>query len=87
MSKKTGHRAQLFADGTIQQVRSHEVELVELSDFLVGAVCYANRGLTGSQAKLAVIAKIREKSGYNLLQSTLYKEDKVNIYIWKSRNE
>lgn len=71
----------------IQQVRSHEVELVELSDFLVGAVCYANRGLTGSQAKLAVIAKIREKSGYNLLQSTLYKEDKVNIYIWKSRNE
>lgn len=70
----------------IQQVRSHEVELVELADFLAGAVCYANRGLSGSKAKLAVIERIRERSGYSLLQSTLYKEEKVNIYIWKSRN-
>ncbi len=71
----------------IQQVRSHEVELVELADFLVGAVCYAHRGLTGSKAKLALIEKMKERSGYNLLQSTLYKEEKVNIYIWKARNE
>jgi hypothetical protein len=70
----------------IQQVRSHEVELVELADFLAGAVCYANRGLSGSKAKLAVIERIRGRRGYSLLQSTLYKEEKVNIYIWKSRN-
>lgn len=29
----------------IQQVRSHEVELIELADFLIGAVAYAHRGL------------------------------------------
>lgn len=29
----------------IQQVRSHEVELIELADFLIGAVAYAHRDL------------------------------------------
>lgn len=71
----------------IQQVRSHEVELVELADFLVGAVCYAHRGLTGSQAKLAIIGRIKERSGYSLLQNTLYKEDKMNIFIWSGRSK
>ena len=69
----------------IQQVRSHEVELIELADFLVGAICYAQRGLTTSRAKLALIDRIKERSGYSLLQNTLYKEDKVNIFIWKGR--
>ena len=67
----------------IQQVRSHEIELVGLADFLVGAICYVHRGLQTSAAKLAIIEKIRERSGYNLLQNTLYKEDKMNIFIWK----
>ncbi len=71
----------------LQQVRSHEVELVELADFLVGAICYAHRGLNTSQAKLAIIEKMRERSGYTLLQNTLYKEDKMNIFIWKSTIE
>ena len=39
----------------IQQVRSHEVELVTLADFLIGAVTYAHRGLTTSYAKLELI--------------------------------
>ena len=67
----------------IQQVRSHEIELVGLADFLVGANCYVHRGLQTSTAKLAIIEKIRERSGYNLLQNTLYKEDKMNIFIKK----
>lgn len=67
----------------IQQVRSHEVELIELADFLVGAICYAHRGLETSKAKLAIISRIRERSGYSLLQNTLYKEDKMNIFVKK----
>ena len=67
----------------IQQVRSHEIELVGLADFLVGAISYVHRGLQSSTAKLAIIEKIRERSGYNLLQNTLYKEDKMNIFIKK----
>lgn len=67
----------------IQLVRSHEVELIQLADFFIGAICYANRGLKTSRAKLRLIALIRELSGYSLLKSTLYKEDKMNIFLWK----
>lgn len=67
----------------IQQVRSHEVELVELADFLTGALGYLHRGLGTSQAKLEIIEKIRTYSGYSLLRSTLVKEEKFNIFIWK----
>ncbi len=71
----------------IQQVRSHEVELVELADFLVGAVCYVHRGLTGSLAKLALIGRIKARSGYSLQQNTLYREDKMNIFIRNGRDK
>ncbi|OUN04320.1 DUF3800 domain-containing protein [Alistipes onderdonkii] len=68
----------------VQQVRSHEVELIGLADFFTGAESYIHRELKSSEAKLNLIAKIRERSGYSLLRSTLYKEDKFNIFIWKS---
>ena len=67
----------------LQQVRSHEIELIALADFFTGAVGYINRNLHTSDAKLAVIDLIKEKSGYNLKCSTLYKETKFNIFIWK----
>lgn len=67
----------------IQQVRSHEVELIGMADFLTGAICYHNRGLNGNTAKLQIIERLKQKSGYSLVRSTLYKEDKVNIFIWK----
>ena len=69
----------------IQQVRSHEVELVQLADFLLGAICYVHRGLQTSECKLRVIELIKERSGYSLLKTTLYKEDKMNVFIWKPR--
>lgn len=68
----------------IQQVRSHEVELIQLADFLTGALSYVHRGLNTNKAKLAIIDRIKTRSGYSLLHSTLYKEDKVNVFIWKS---
>lgn len=67
----------------IQQVKSHEVELITLADFFTGALSYFHRGLETSQAKLKLIEKIRERSGYSLDRSTLCKEDKFNIFIWK----
>ncbi|MDR0983359.1 MAG: sister chromatid cohesion protein PDS5 [Culturomica sp.] len=68
----------------VQQVRSHEVELIGLADFFTGAEGYVHRGLETSTAKIDLIAKIRERSGYSLLKPTLYKEDKFNVFIWKS---
>jgi len=68
----------------VQQVRSHEVELVQLADLLIGAVSYVSRGLNTSEAKNELIERIRQRSRYSLLKSTLIKERKFNIFIWES---
>lgn len=70
----------------IQPVRSHEVEQIQLADLLIGAVSYANRTCS-SPAKLALVEKVRELSGYSLTRTTLLREDKVNIFCWQPRDE
>lgn len=76
----------------VQQVKSHEVELIELADFLVGCVVYANRierndghNLT-SPSKKEIVQLMRGRSKYQLTRSTLLREDKVNIFVWGSKN-
>ncbi len=69
----------------IQQVDSKEVELVQLTDLLLGAIVYFQRGLDGSQAKLNLINLLKKKSGYSLTRSTLYKEDKFNLFFWRPK--
>jgi len=68
----------------VQQVRSHEVELGQLVDLLIGAVAYVNRRLNTSDAKNELIELIRHRSKYSLQKSTLIKEKKFNIFIWES---
>lgn len=68
----------------MQPVRSHEVELLQLADLLIGAVAYANRGLRGSPAKSALVERVRERSRYSLTRTTLVKEPKVNIFVWRA---
>ena len=70
----------------VQQVHSHEVELLQITDILTGAMSYMRRGLNSNQGKLSIIEKIKKRSGYNLTQSTLYREKKFNLFIWKSRS-
>jgi hypothetical protein len=69
----------------IQQIRSHEVELLPLADLLTGAIGYHCRNLQGNSAKLALIKRIKERSGYSLNNSTLYREDKLNLFFWRPR--
>jgi len=66
----------------LQTVRSHEIELLQLTDLLIGAISYANRGLDTSHAKSSIVQRFRDRSGYRLTQSTLYREDKVNLFYW-----
>jgi len=68
----------------VQQVRSHEVELIQLADFFTGAISYVNRGLNQSEAKNELIEHIKHRSKYSLLKSTLVLERKFNIFIWES---
>jgi hypothetical protein len=69
----------------VQTVRSHEVEQLQLADLLIGAIGYANRGLSGNAGKLAVVERVRSRSGYTLTRSTLLREDKLNLFRWQAR--
>jgi hypothetical protein len=55
----------------IQIVRSNEVEIMQLADLLIGTVAYANRELDTSLAKEALVARMRQRSGYSLTKTTL----------------
>lgn len=67
----------------VQVIESHAVEQLQLSDLLLGAIAYANRGLNGNAGKNALIARIRERSHYSLTRPTLLREQKLNLFIWE----
>lgn len=67
----------------VQQVRSHEVELIQLADLLIGAMTYINRGKSESKPKNELIELIKHRSKYSLIKSTLLREEKFNIFIWE----
>jgi hypothetical protein len=67
----------------VQLVRSHEVDLLQLADLLIGTVSYAIRGLESSQAKLQLVKRMRQRSGYTLSRTTLLRESKVNLFRWR----
>lgn len=71
---------------SVQEVISDQIELVQLCDLLLGAVCYANRGLNTSPGRLKLVEKIRELSGYSLVKTTYPSEEKMNTLIWVSNN-
>ena len=66
----------------VQHVHSHKIEQLQLADLLIGALSYLHRALDTSEAKQAIINCIQEKSGRNLICSTLPSEKKFNIFIW-----
>lgn len=71
----------------IQPIRSHEVQIIQLADILIGAVCYANRTWDDgrrSDAKLSLVEQIKGRSGYSLNKTTLYRDDKFNMLRWIS---
>jgi hypothetical protein len=67
----------------IQIVRSHEVEMFQLADLLIGAISYANRHIETSATKLAIVERIRSRSGYGLTRNTLMREKKLNLLRWE----
>lgn len=68
----------------VQIVRSHEIEILQIADLLIGAVSYLNRGCSGNAAKEAIVRRIRERSGYSLEKTTLLRENKMNIFRWSA---
>ena len=66
----------------VQTVRSHEVEILQLTDLLIGIISAANRNAVTSTAKHELIARMRQRSGYRLTRTTLLREAKVNLFHW-----
>lgn len=72
----------------IQPIRSDEVQIMQITDILVGAVCRSQRSLVvprQNPAKQQIIERIKERAGYDLTKSTLYGESKFNYFIWRAR--
>jgi Protein of unknown function (DUF3800) len=69
----------------VQLVHSHEIEQLQLTDLLVGTISYVNRGLQANSGKLALVERMRNRSGYSLNRTTLLREDKVNLLLWRAQ--
>jgi len=74
----------------VQQIRSHESDLMQVCDLLIGAIAHHNRSQTGdlqgretSRAKGAVIRRIQRLSGKSLVNTTWLREPKLNLLRWQ----
>lgn len=73
----------------LQSIRSDEVQIMQIVDILIGALGYNNRMFPKehqkSNAKMDILELIKKRSGYSLKKSTLYREDKFNMFFWDAR--
>lgn len=69
----------------VQQVRSHEVEILQLADLITGVLAYVHRNFNTSSAKLSLVEHVRQYSGHTLRQTTLPKEAKFNLLVWDAQ--
>ena len=74
-----------------QHIRSHESQFIQLTDLLIGAVCYKARGMeakpNASEAKIKLIEHLEQKSGYVLNEGTEPSESKFNIFNHQPRRQ
>jgi hypothetical protein len=68
---------------SVQLVHSHEIEQMQLTDLLIGALSYKARGFDTSPAKLELVKRFKERSKLSLERSTLLSAKKVNLLFWK----
>lgn len=69
----------------IQIIHSDEVEIMQVCDILIGAIQFLNRTDVNSKAKKEIVKRIKERSGYDLTRTTLLREEKTNLFYWKSQ--
>jgi hypothetical protein len=70
----------------VQNMRSHESILLQLSDFLMGAISYhLNNDKKKVIAKVQLIERMQHQSKQNLSISSDYKESKMNLFFIELR--
>lgn len=78
LNKYNGYEAK-FAK--IQQIRSHENSIIQLTDLLLGALTYINRDLKESEAKLQLCSLVKSLSRQRLKNTTPLSNEKFNILV------
>ena len=71
----------------IQPVQSHEINIIQITDLLIGAQSYVGRELDvegGNPAKLKLVDFIRTASGCSMRKNTLPRSEKFNLLIWNA---
>ncbi len=66
---------------TLQNIRSHESLLMQITDFLMGAISYYLRGFNKVIAKNKLIEKIQQHTQLPLTGSTPKSNDKFNLFF------
>lgn len=66
----------------VQPIRSHEVEIMQIVDIIIGAIAYKNKKINTSSSKLEIIELIEKRSNANLLYSSVLREKKLNVFMW-----
>lgn len=81
------HLAKKAKINKIQNVLSHQSELIQLTDFLTGIVSYANRDAIklpeANKTKVKLVETLKSKTNLSLILSTPLNADKVNIFMWE----
>lgn len=72
----------------LQPIRSEEVQIMQLTDLLIGAIGYVNRKFSEnckkSKAKEEIVDLIKRRSTYSMTKTTLLRENKFNLFIWNA---
>lgn len=69
----------------IQNVHSHQIQQVQLTDLLIGCVLAANKGSNQSYSKNALANKLCNALECPLTESTPFWQKKVNLFRWSGR--
>jgi hypothetical protein len=57
--------------------------LIQLADLLTGIISYTNRGLSQNAGQVQLVVRMQQRSHKILTQTTLVREDKVNLFRWQ----
>jgi hypothetical protein len=68
--------------GNIQNIHSHESEILQLADLFIGAISYYNRNLSANVTKRNVVQSIMNHAGQNLSRTSPPWVDKFNLFIF-----
>jgi len=71
----------------VEQIHSNHSEILQLTDLIIGALSYYNRGLITSKAKLELIKLIENRVNHKLNVSSNRNQTKFNLFIWEGKSE